>query len=110
LQKLRRCNVRKDREKLSGRVEVDEFFIGGKKPGKCGRGTEGKTIVLVAFERYTAQDPETLNSYWQIGRVRLQVALGCSTYSLENFINHNIEIGSTVVTDQLCSYCPALMD
>jgi len=58
LQKLRRCTVRKDREKLSGRVEVDEFFIGGKKAGKRGRGAEGKTIALVAIERYTAQDPK----------------------------------------------------
>jgi len=108
LQKLRRCTVRKDRQKLSGRVEVDEFFIGGKKSGKRGRGAEGKTIVLVAIERYTAQDPETLNSYWQIGRVRLQVALDCSAYSLATFINHNIETSSTVVTDKLNSYRPAL--
>jgi hypothetical protein len=27
LQKLRRCTIRKDREKLSGNVEVDEFFM-----------------------------------------------------------------------------------
>ena len=108
LQKLRRCTIRKDREKLSGRVEVDELFIGGKKPGKRGRGAEGKTIVLVAIERNTVQDPETLNSYWQIGRVRLQVALDCSAYSLETFISHNIENGSTVVTDKLRSYRPVL--
>jgi len=68
LQKLRRCTIRQDREKLSGRVEVDEFFIGGKKSGKRGRGAEGKTTVLVAVERYKVQDPETLNWYWQIGR------------------------------------------
>ena len=51
LQKLRRCTIRKDREKLSGRVEVDEFFIGGQKSGKRGRGAGGKTIVAVAIER-----------------------------------------------------------
>ena len=27
LQKLRRCTIRQDREKLSRRVEVDEFFV-----------------------------------------------------------------------------------
>jgi hypothetical protein len=51
LQKLRRCTIRQDREKLSGRVEVDEMFIGGRKSGKKGRGAEGKTIVAVAVER-----------------------------------------------------------
>ena len=108
LQKLRRCTIRKNREKLSGRVEVDEFFIGGKKPGKRGRGAEGKTIVLVAIERDRIQDPDTLKHYWQIGRIRMQVALDCSAYSLETFINLNIENGSMVITDKLSSYRPVL--
>jgi len=51
MQKLRRCTIRIDREKLNGRVEVDEFFIGGQKSGKRGRGASGKTIVAIAVER-----------------------------------------------------------
>jgi Transposase zinc-ribbon domain len=51
LQKLRRCTIRDKREKLSGRVEVDEFFIGAARSGKRGRGAEGKTIVAAAVER-----------------------------------------------------------
>ena len=51
LQKLRRCTIGQDREKLSGRVEVDEFIIGGKKSGKRGRGADAKTIVAIAVER-----------------------------------------------------------
>ena len=51
LQKLRRCTIRQGRSKLSGRVEVDEFFIGDQKSGKRGRGAEGKTIVAIAVER-----------------------------------------------------------
>ena len=51
LQKLRRCTIRDQREKLSGRVEVDEFFIGASRSGKRGRGAAGKTIVAVAVER-----------------------------------------------------------
>jgi hypothetical protein len=51
LQKLRRCTIRHEREKLSGRVEVDEFFIGAARSGRRGRGAEGKTIVAVAVER-----------------------------------------------------------
>jgi hypothetical protein len=51
LQKLRRCTICQDRQKLSGRVEVDEFIIGGKKSGKRGRGADAKTIVAIAVER-----------------------------------------------------------
>ena len=51
LQKLRRCTIGQDRSKLSGRVEVDEFLIGGKKSGKRGRGANAKTIVAIAVER-----------------------------------------------------------
>ena len=49
LQKLRRCTIRHGREKLSERVEVDEFVIGGQKSGMRGRGAEGKTIVAAAI-------------------------------------------------------------
>ena len=40
LHKLRRAMVRPGREKLSDEVEVDETYIGGKKPGKRGRGAD----------------------------------------------------------------------
>ena len=89
LQKLRQCTIRKDREKLSGKVEVDEFFIGGQKPGKRGRGAGGKSIVVAAVERQGRK----------IGRIRLQVVDDCSADSLNAFINQNIEAGSYVVTD-----------
>lgn len=96
MQKLRRCTIRKDREKLSGRVEVDEFVIGGEKSGKRGRGAEGKTIVAAAVER--------CNEKKQIGRIRLQVILDYSGFSLETFINENIQAGSTIATDSWSSY------
>ena len=67
LQKLRRCTIRQDREKLSGRVEVDEFTIGGQRSGKRGRGADAKVIVAIAVERDDTKK--------QIGRVRLHVAL-----------------------------------
>ena len=96
LQKLRRCTIRENREKLSGRVEVDEFTIGGQHPGKRGRGAEGKTIVTAAVERPGNKK--------QIGRIRLHIALNYSGYSLKNFILGNIEAGSTIATDQWSSY------
>jgi len=89
LQKLRSCTIRKDREKLSGEVEVDEFYIGGKHSGNRGRGAENKCAVVVAVE---------LNGH-KLGRVRLQVIDNCSSNELLPFIKTNVVAGSSVVTD-----------
>ena len=87
---------------MSGRVEVDEFVIGGQKPGKRGRGAEGKTIVAAAVERSDIKR--------KIGRVRLHVILDYTAFSLETFIDENIEPVSTVVTDAWPSYPPIIKD
>ena len=39
-----------------------------------------------------------------MGRIRLQVALDCSAYSLETFILNNVEPGSTIATDSWNGY------
>jgi len=96
LQKLRRCTIRKDREKLSGNVEVDEFFIGGQKPGKRGRGSNGKTAVVAAVEKKGRK----------IGRIRLKVIPNCSANTLLPFISANIEPSSNVFTDGWKGYEP----
>ncbi len=36
---------------MFGTVEVDETYIGGKRPGKRGRGAAGKTAIVAALER-----------------------------------------------------------
>ena len=72
LHKLRRAMVRPGRDSLSGMVEVDETYIGGKKPGKAGRGASGKTLVMIAVE-----DKEG-----KIGRVRLKTIPDASVDSL----------------------------
>ncbi len=36
---------------MFGTVEVDETYIGGKRPGKRGRGANGKTAIVAALER-----------------------------------------------------------
>ncbi|WP_428354758.1 transposase [Methyloprofundus sp.] len=38
------------RDRLSGIVEVDETYVGGKETGVRGRKTEEKAIVVVAIE------------------------------------------------------------
>jgi transposase-like protein len=96
LQKLRRCTIRKDRAKLSGTVEVDDFVLGGHKSGKRGRGAEGKTIALAAVEKQGRR----------LGRIRLQVCQDCSSDSLMPFIEQNIESGSHIITDGWKGYNP----
>ena len=42
--------VRPGRERLSGRVEVDETWIGGVEKGTHGRDSETKSLVAIAVE------------------------------------------------------------
>ena len=65
--------VRPVRDNLSGLVEVDETFIGGKKSGKRGRGAEGKILVGVAVEDKGDEG---------IGRIRLGILPDASAPSL----------------------------
>lgn len=94
LHKLRRCTIRLNREKLSGKIEADEFYIGGQHSGKRGRAAEHKCAVAVAVERKKKR----------LGRLRLQVIEDCSGDELIPFIQDNVEPGSQVSTDGWKSY------
>jgi len=90
LHKLRRAMVRPDREKLQGRVELDETYIGGpSKTGKCGCGSERKALVVIAVE---------INNN-EIGRIRLKLADSASAEDLLPFVKEAIEPGSTIISD-----------
>ena len=96
LQKLRRAMVRPERDLLSGEIEVDETFIGGKEvgTGKQGRGSETKTLMVVAAECIGKQ----------IGRVRFKCIPEASGEQLSQFIEKTIEKGSTIITDGWTGY------
>lgn len=89
LGKLRSVMSTQDSSLLSGRVEVDESFFGGHRPGRTGRGAAGKTLVAGAIE--IADDG------W--GRARLAIIPDASAASLREFITANIAPGSTIVSD-----------
>jgi transposase-like protein/predicted RNA-binding Zn-ribbon protein involved in translation (DUF1610 family) len=89
LHKLRRAMVRPGRDRLSGTVQVDETYIGGEKPGKRGRGAEGKTLVLIA-----AQEDGRIT-----GRIRLKQIADASAESLEMAVQEMVEPGTVVKTD-----------
>ena len=96
LHKLRRAMVRPGRDRLSGVVEADETYVGGKKkPGKRGRGAAGKVLVGIAVEDKGDEG---------IGRVRLGILRDASSESLTDFARERIELGSTIRSDDWGGY------
>lgn len=89
LHKLRRAMVRPGRDRLSGRIEVDETYLGGPKSGKRGRGAAGKALIVVMVD--VTGD--------KIGRIRFKRVANASRPSLQGAIRYGIEPGSTVCTD-----------
>ena len=94
LHKLRRAMVRPGRDRLFGTVEVDETYVGGKKPGKRGRGAQGKALVVIMVNVIENR----------IGRIRLKRVPDASGASLQNAIKGGTEPGSTVQTDAWGGY------
>ena len=97
LHKIRIAMVNPNRSKLSGKVEVDETYIGGEEMGgKRGRGTENKALVVIAVEILEGKN--------QYGRVRMSVVPDAGKETLQGFIKENIEPGSSIITDGWASY------
>jgi transposase-like protein len=94
LHKLRALMVFPNRDKLTGKVEVDETFVGGASEGKRGRGSENKTLVIIAVEVLPIGT----------GRVRTKVIPNAEGKHLLKFIRENIEKGATITTDGWSGY------
>lgn len=73
-----------------GDVEIDETYVGGKRPGKRGRGAEGKTPVVGAVERK--------------GRVSAKVVSDTQSETVLNFVDKTIDGNATVHTDEYNAY------
>jgi len=98
LAKLRSAMGSVDKAKLSGVVEVDEWFHGG--VAKGGNAFTGKNLVVAAVEHA-----------WHgrgYGRVRLGIVSTRSAWELRKFIRATVEPRSTVITDGLAAYDRAL--
>jgi transposase-like protein len=75
---------------MQGHVEMDEAYVGGRRPGKRGRGAAGKTIVMGMKERG--------------GELRTVVIPNVKKPTLRNVVLRNVKPGSVVSTDELMSY------
>jgi hypothetical protein len=96
LHRLRSVLVRPGRERLTGRVEVDETFIGGEEPGLRGGRQKGKkSLVGVAVE---VREPTGF------GRCRMAMLPDASATSLHPFVAAHLEPGATVITDGWLGY------
>ena len=96
LHKLRRAMVRPDRDRLTGRVEVDEAYVGGLEEGVRGRQTEAKALIVVAAQE---DGPG-------IGRIRMRRIADASAEGLVPFVQDSVEAGSIVHTDGWLGYLP----
>jgi ISXO2 transposase-like protein/transposase-like zinc ribbon protein len=78
---------------LSGRVEVDDAYLGGERPGgKRGRGAAGKTPIIAAVETTAERKPR---------RLRLTVVKGFRKKEVEKLAKRDLAAGTTVVSDGL---------
>lgn len=96
LHKLRRAMIRPGREPLSGEVEVNEIFVGGRGKGKetMGRHLGKKSLVMVAAEVRGKG----------IGRIRLMPVPDTSKEHLLDFVQQAVAPETTVITDGLHVY------
>lgn len=78
------------RDPMSGTVEMDETYIGGKRRGTRGRGAQGKTAVVGIAERQ--------------GRVLVQKMENVKSKTVLPMLRENVVLGSAVMTDEFPIY------
>jgi hypothetical protein len=85
-----------DNYPLTGKVDVDEFFVGGQEEGKKGRGKEKKKLVVLAIEK---QDRG-------ISRMYGKVIDKADAKNLGSFMRTKIEQQANIKTDKWLGYKP----
>jgi transposase-like protein len=100
--------IRSDREPLSGLVEIDEDYIGGKEEGgKRGRGSENKQLVVIAvqLEKISTDKPlkDSLRDY-RLAKIRIKCIDRATKDELHAFITENVAKESTLYRDDWSGY------
>ena len=85
---------------LTGKVHVDEFFVGGAEEGVFGRGSKNKRLVVVALEIV----------HEGFGRAYAEVIDDASAKSLRPFFERRISKDAEIITDEWNGYKPLKKD
>jgi hypothetical protein len=90
---MRVMQEREAKKPLSGRVETDDAYLDGERPGgKRGRGAAGKTPVVAAVETTAARRPKKL---------KLLTVKGFRKQEVAKLARQHLQAGSNVVSDGL---------
>jgi len=90
LSKVRKAMGHKDSlYRLSGTIELDDAFVGGKQKGKRGRGAEGKTPIIVACENRTKK----------AGFIAMKAVDSINFSNVEAFVQKHLLVNQEVRTD-----------
>ena len=85
-----------DKERLEGRVEMDDAYLGGERGGgKTGRGSPGKKPIVVAVQTDAKGRPR---------RIRLRRIARFKRRRVKSLVKRIIAPGATVVTDGLACF------
>jgi len=80
-------------KRLTGRIEIDDAYLGGERyGGKRGRGSPGKTPIVAAVEMTPQGKPI---------RLKLRRVNGLRHAEITTLAKHNFDPASTVVSDGL---------
>lgn len=92
MQVMKECEPQKT---LAQRVEMDDAYVGGERPGKVGRGAEGKTPFIAAVETDWDGKPR---------RMALQVVKGFTSDEVADFAGAKLEASCDVISDGLACF------
>src|SRR5262249_41080742 len=95
--KLAQVMLERDGQKpLSGNVEIDDAYWGGKKKGgKRGRGSQNKTPFLAAVEKDADNRPI---------HIKLSVVFGFKKKEVKRWSQKHLALGTTTVSDGLLCF------
>lgn len=86
---------REQNQVLSGRIEVDDAYLGGERPGKRGRGAEHKVPFIAAVQTSAEGYPQ----YLQLRRVR-----AFTSKEIARYAQRSVAPASTVFSDGLACF------